>query len=434
MSLHRLGRRRGARDGGNIVAALDIGTYKIACVVAEHLPVYAHGGTARQQVRLVGIGHQRSQGIHAGAVVDLRQAQAAVAAALAQAEQAAGVRIDEVVLGVGCGGPRSRTFNGHVELADGIVGGADVGRLEAGARAYAVREGRALVSLNRISFGLDATTGIRDPIGLAGRRLEANHHAVTVDAGALRNLCLLVESCQVRPRRLLNAGYASAVAATSEAERWAGVACIDIGCGLVSIAGFVEGHLVYSASIPLGGQQVTQELAQGLEVTLAEAERIKTLYGSLVTSASDAHDVIPLSRETAWGEDTAVVARALIWQAIAGGMQRLLLQVSACLAACPIERVRSGGVVLTGGGAEVPGLDEFAAAQLGRSVRIGSPPRFEGGAARASGGVASPAFACVAGLVMAMPLAPTWIDIGAESTPDRPGYLGRVERWLRESF
>lgn len=436
MTLHLGARSRQTRPtpGDRIVAALDVGSHKICCLIAELTPVYVAGGPMGVQVRPLGLGHQRSQGIVAGAVVDLKMAQAAVGAAVSQAEHAAGMRIDRVMLAVACGSPRSRTFNGHVDLAEGVARDADIARLDAGARAFAVRDGGALLSLNRIAYTLDTTPAVREPRGLAGHRLEANHHAVTVAPGPLRNLCLLVESCQLELAGLVPAGYASALAATTEAERQVGVVVVDIGAGVASIAGFADGHFIFAAAVPLGGQHVTQEVAHAAALPLAQAERIKTLYGSLTPAASDEHERLPLSDDDGSSRRAGVMTRAQVGRSVAVAMNRVLEGVRQSIDGCSVARIRQASVVITGGASELIGLEAYAAAGLERAVRMAAPPRLDGAAARLSGSASSPAFSCVVGLAMAAE--GSWGSIAAfeQARAPRRGYLGRVEAWLRESF
>ncbi len=429
-----IGNGRRGPSTGRIVAALDIGTYKVCCLIGALEPSYAGGVGAPEKLRLLGFGHQRSQGIAAGAVADMRLAQSAVAAAVTQAEQAAGLRIERVMLGVNCGELRSRTFNGHVDLPEGIVREVDIARLDAGACAFAVRDGSALVALNRIAFSLDVTAAVHEPRGLAGRRLDASHHAVTSARGPLQNLCYLVESCHIEPAMMLPAGFASALSATTEAERRAGVACVDIGAGVVAIAGFADGFLVFAANVPVGGQQVTEELAYTTATALAEAERIKTLYGSLAHRALDEHELIEVACRDDGHGGVSMMSRAEVGRIVAGSTARLLSRVRGCLDACSIPRIRGASVVLTGGGSELVGLEGFAAAALGRSVRVSAPLRLEGAVGRLSGSVPSLAFACVVGLALAAVSPKQWIASGVPTTPSSDGYLGRVQQWLRESF
>lgn len=435
MGIRRLGANGRTVATGTVVAALDIGTHKICCLIAAHEPVYASAGQPSQRLRALGFGLQRSQGIEGGAVVDLTLAQAAVAAAIAQAEHTAGLRIDAVHVGVTSGNPQSSTFNGHVDVAGSVVEASDIARLDAGARAFAGRTGRALLVLNRIAYGLDATPSVRDPHGLAGQRLFANHHAVTVEAGPLRNIGLLVESCHLGLDDMLPAAYASALAVTTQDERQIGVAVVDLGAGALSIAGFADGHFVHCESLPTGGQHITRDVAYALGIPLAEAERIKTLYGSMVRSGTDEHELVPLGQEQADGFMASAATRADLTRIVAHRVEGVLAAVRSRLEACSVERIRHAGVVLTGGTSQIMGLDGVATILLGRPARVSAPRSTTGVTGRFAGSVQGPAFSCVVGLAMAASQPSPWLhghDAGL--APPRRGYLGRVERWLRESF
>ena len=428
-------KRRGRPpSAGMSVAALDIGTHKVCCLIAALEPSPRNGSSMMPRLRVLGLGHQRSQGIAGGVVVDLALAQSAVAAAVAQAEHAAGFTIDQVYVGVTGGNPRSRTFNGHVDLPQGIVGDADVARLDAGARDFAGGRTGGLLTINRIAFGLDATPAIREPRGLAGRRLRANHHAITVEPGPLQNLCMLVASCHLGVVELIPAAYASALASTTEDERRLGVTCIDIGAGVTSIAGFADGHFVHGSSVPFGGQHVTSDIAHTLAIPLAEAERIKTLYGSLAVSASDEHDLVPVARVCDHAQVARVATRAEVGRLLARRHGSLLAGVRASLDGCGVERIRTSAIVLTGGASQLMGLEAWAVSVLQRPVRVAVPPRLDGGAGRLSSGASSRAFACVVGLALAACGPSPWISAGDDGRPARQGYLGRVEQWLKESF
>jgi cell division protein FtsA len=434
MTIHRHGRPNYGRASGEIVAALDIGTHKVCCLIARLEPAHPTADEGAGRLRLLGIGHQRSQGIACGAVADLDAAEAVVAAAINEAEQAAGLRVERIVLGVSAGRPRSRTFDGHIDLTEGIVREADVAGLDSGARAYAARDGDALLCINRISYELDGVAAVRQPLGLAGRRLKANHHAVIIAPGPLRNLCQLAESCDVEPAQFLPTGFASALAATTEAERRSGVVVVDLGAGVTSLAGFLEGHFVFYAALPLGGQQATEELAQVLSVSLAEAERIKTLYASLARTALDEHEYVDLPREAQFGVATPAVTRAVVGQVAEACAGRLFEQVRQQLEGCGIEAVRRAGVVLTGGASGFMGLEVFASAALGRQVRVAGPTRLEGMSARGHGRSAGPAFSAVVGLAMSVASPTVWLSPREEAGAAGRGYLGRVGQWLRDSF
>ena len=271
-----------SQKGRKIVGLLDIGTFKVACLIVaagERAPSNGHAGVPG---RVIGVGHQRSRGVKAGVITNLDEAEAAVRATIAQAERMAGVTLEEVLVSVSCGRLSSQNFAASAAVESGTVSDDDVERVLAGGRSYAEREGRTLVHLNRIGFRLDGVSGIPDPRGMAARRLAADLHAVTGDEAPIRNLLLVIERCYLNASGLIPSALASAIAATSEEERRLGVTCIDIGGGATTLAVFAEGRFLFTDTVTVGGSHITFDIARTLQTPLAEAERIKALYGTLV--------------------------------------------------------------------------------------------------------------------------------------------------------
>ncbi len=250
----RLRKIQDDQAGGSIVAALDIGSSKVCCLIAAVTPTGSAlhelrgGDGAPWKIVALGVGHQRSRGIEAGAVVDPAAARNAVRLAVSQAEQMARLELRSLHIGVGCGAPRSRTFHACVDLTAGAVEAKDIAAIDDGARAYACRGGGHLLALERLGYRLDAGGRVLNPAGMAGRQLHADHHAVVADEGALQNLAALVEACHLEVAGHVPAAMASALAATTMLERQRGVTCIDMGAGLTQMAAFVDGHLVRNRS------------------------------------------------------------------------------------------------------------------------------------------------------------------------------------------
>jgi cell division protein FtsA len=374
-----------------IVGLLDIGTSKVACIIAA-LDAPEHPGSGRR-VRVLGIGHLRSRGLKAGVITDLAEAESTVRAAIAQAERMAHLTLEEVFVSVSCGRLQSSNFAASVDVPGGVVRADDIDRLMTGGHAYAEREGRTLIHLNRIGYRVD---------GVAGAHVRA----------------------------LIATPYASALATTTEEERRLGVTCIDIGGGTATAAAFADGHFVHAATVPVGGHHITMDIAQALQTPLAEAERIKTLYGTLVVAQSDEYETFPYAlageEEGARGQATKAQLAGVIRPRVAGilGMVRERME-KAGVSAFAGERV-----VLTGGASALVGFGEFAANTLGKPARVARPQAPVG----LPQGVSSPAFATVAGL----------LAVAASGSGEAPalrsrdgfagGYLERVGEWLKTGF
>jgi cell division protein FtsA len=419
---------RDRKPAPSVLGLLDIGTNKICCLIATAQPGPVTGNLP--PYRVAGLGHQRSRGVKAGVVVDLNDAEQAVRAAVAQAETMAGIHLDDIIVAVSCGRLRSRHFSAHAEIANGSVHRADIDRLMAAGRAYPARDGRTVLYLDRLAYRLDGAPGVLDPIGMTCRKLTAELHAVTADDAPLRNLMLLIERCFLRVAAAIPAPFAAALAATSEEERKLGITCLDIGAGMTSIAVFSEGQFLLADTLPVGGNHLSFDIARELRTPLAEAERIKALYGTLITASSDEHEAItyPLM-----GEEEPTLhqtTRARLRSILQPRVESLLGLVLERLQRSGIQGYAGDRIVLTGGTSQLVGIGEFAANVLGRPVRIGRTEL----ARRFPESLGSPAFSTVMGLLSAggQPGA-LWTPL--ERLQERPaGYLGRMGQWLKESF
>ena len=276
------------RQADDVIGLLDIGNSKTVCLIAA----VPRSGRRPDRARVLGIGVQPTRGLKAGVVVALDEAEQAVRAAVAQAERAAGVRVEEVFLSVACGRLKSSTFTANTEIEGRVVGSADIERLMAAARTHVERDGRTLLHMNCISYRLDSAAGIGEPLGLAGRTLGADLHAVTADEAPLHNLLQVIERAYLSAAGLVPAPYASGLAATTEEERQLGVVAIDIGAGTTTLAAFARGHLLATDVVPVGGNHATLDLAQTLSAPAYEAERIKKEYGTLARVVSDDRELV----------------------------------------------------------------------------------------------------------------------------------------------
>lgn len=427
------GARSSSGGPAGAIGVLDVGSSKVACLIAT---VEARGGTGGGSddgpgpvVRVLGVGHQRSRGVKAGVVTDLDEAESAVRAAVGEAERMAGVTLEAVTVAVSCGRLRSSIFTASGDVESGVVRASDVARVMAGGRAYAERDGRTLVHLNRLGFRIDRAAAVHDPRGMAARRLSADLHAVTADEAPVRNLVMVVERCHLAVAGLVAAPYASALAATTTEERRLGVTVIDIGAGAATLAVFADGRLVSADAIPVGGNHLTYDIARALQTPLAEAERIKALYGTLISASSDENEAFeyPLAGEEdgATNRATRAQLRSIIGPRVAGTMALLAERLGRAEA----HGATADRIVMTGGASQLVGLGDFAARALGRQARAGAVPQIEG----LPEGVSRPTFAVAAGLLAAASRrrerGSVWPDRDASGS-----YLRKVGSWLREGF
>jgi cell division protein FtsA len=415
-----LRRTRSDRRGPSVTGLLDIGTSKVAAAIVI--------GDGTGAMRVAGLGMHRSKGVKAGVLTDLDAAETAVRGAIGQAERAAGVTLDGVIVSLAAGRLKSQHFAAKCDVASGHVTDADILHVMEAGRAYAERDGRSLIHLNRLGFRLDGAPGVSEARGLAARQLAADLHAVTADEAPLRNLLLLIEHCYLACDGIIASPYASALAVTTPEEREMGVTTVELGAGTTSLAMFTEGHFVGADVVPVGSQHITFDIARALQTPLAEAERIKTLYGTLISAQSDEHET--LSYPLAGEEDgvTYQTTKARLTEIIRPRVAQIFALVRERLAENPAAAFAGEKIVLTGGASQLIGAADFAANELGRPVRIGRPQAMSGLPAS----VAGPHFATLAGLAAAAE------DAGdshyRHGDASDQGYLGRVGTWLRQSF
>jgi cell division protein FtsA len=408
------------RPRRSVVAALDIGTTKICCFIAR-----VDGD--RLQVR--GIGHQISRGLRNGAIVDLEAAVTSILAAVHAAEEMSGETIQQVVANLS-GFFASRIVKAEIGIAGREVGEADLRRvLDQG---YLMREpgDRQVIHSVPVGFSIDDSRGIRDPRGMFGERLGVNMHVATASAAAVRNHTAAIGRSHLAVDALVVSPYASGLSCLVEDEIGLGVTVIDMGGGTTTIGVFFDGNLIFADSVPVGGSHVTNDIARGLSTPLAHAERMKTLFGSAVSSSTDEREMIavPQIGEEEEGHVNHVPKSYLVG-IVAPRLEETFELVRNRLEASGFDKIAGRRVVLTGGACQLHGAREFAALILDKQVRLGRPTRV-GGLAEATAG---PAFSTAAGLLHFA------LSERAETPPPTAGagsgrFFDRLGRWLRENM
>lgn len=418
-----------AARGAPVIGVLDIGTSKIACIIARVLPP-GDGGADTPSFDILAFETILSRGIKAGVAIDLSKAEAPITAVIARAEEKAGVTLASVHLSVTCGRLQSLHFTAHADIKSGRAAKEDIARLMAGARAYAAREGRTLLHMNELGWQLDGVPMATEPVGLPGGRVSADVHAVTADEPPLRNHLMLAERSYVPAASLVATPYASALAATSEEERRAGVTLVDLGAGTMSIAQFLDGQLTGVDALPFGAGLITSDISRALHTPLERAERIKTKYGTLVTAPSDEHEDFSYA---IFGEDEFEAHRttkAQLSAIIRPRMASLLDLTMERIAKGSGGELKDGRIVVTGGASLTTGMADFATRHLGVPVRVGRPELVSGRHETAL----EPQFAAVVGLLSAVSRIGTESGAGREGGPGNAGYLARVGQWLKQGF
>ena len=426
-----LTRPTSAKRAGDVIGVLDIGTSKTVCLIVTAPSSRANGLWRREVACVLGFGHRPSRGLKAGVVIELDGAEQALRAAVTQAEQMAGLTIEDVFVAVTCGRLKSSTFEAETRIEGRLVSEADTDRLMAAGRKYAQRDGHTLLHLNHITYRLDGAAGVPDPCGMAGTTLAADLHAVTAEDAPLRNLLHVVERAYLSVAGIAPAPYASGLAATTEEERRLGTICIDMGAGATTLSMFAEGQLLSVDTVAVGGQHVTFDIARTMSTPFAEAERIKTLYGTLERAAADDREMVAY---TLAGEQEPALyqtTKAHIHGIIRSRISDLLAQVVERIERSGVAHLAAHRVVMTGGGSQLPGMSQFAGEILARPVRIARLQPIGGLPAHCC----SPMFSTAIGLIQVALDPAAGVRKGSHrGAREGAGYLKRVGQWLREGF
>jgi cell division protein FtsA len=430
--------RRAAMQRG-VIAVLDIGTSKIACLVLR----FDGPGRFREDdgigpmagqssFRVIGAATTRSRGVRFGEISAMQETERAVRTALQAAQKMAQVRVDHVIACFAGAQPRSYGLTGDVDVPQSTVTETDIARVLAACDVPDFGQGREVLHAQPVNFALDHQTGLADPRGQAGHRLACDMHLLTVDMQVVQNLLYCVKRCDLELAGIASSAYVSGIASLVEDEQELGGACIDMGGGATGLSIFIKKHMIYADSVRMGGDQVTSDIAKGLQVPLATAERIKTFYGGVVATGMDDREMIELNADSGdWEKDRRTVSRAELIGIMRPRVEEILEEVRARLDAAGFEHLPSQQIVLTGGGSQIPGLDGLAARILGQQVRLGRPLRVQGLPQAATG----PGFASAVGLCLfaAQPQDEWWdFEVPAERYPARS--LRRAMRWFRDNW
>ena len=431
--------RKAAMQRG-VIALLDIGTSKIACLVlrfdgsdeglrdAESLGPLA----GQASVRVIGAATTRSRGVRFGEIDAMAETERAIRTAVQAAQKMANTRVDHVIACFSGASPRSYGLAGEVEIGNEHVTELDVGRVLAACDMPDIGAGREVLHAQPVNFAIDHRTGLADPRGHVGERLAADMHMLTVDDAAIQNLIYCIRRCDLELAGIASSAYVAGISSLVEDEHELGSACVDMGGGATGVSIFMKKHMIFADAVRLGGDHVTRDIAAGLQVPLAVAERIKTFHGGVHATGMDDREMIELAGNSGdWEKDRRQVSRTELIGIMRPRVEEILEEVRAILDAAGFEHLPSQQIVLTGGASQIPGLDGLAARILGQNVRLGRPLRVQGLPQAATGA----GFSAVVGLAcFAARPQDEWWDF--EVPQDRLGgrSFKRAIRWFRENW
>lgn len=378
-----------------VIAGIDIGSSKIVSLIAQY-------GETEEKVSVSGVGTVPSRGVRKGQIVDIDEAASSIIEAVEQAERMAGYSLDSAFVTIGGGHIDSRNSNGVVAVADpsGEISGSDIERVLDAARAVSLPEAREILHVIPKEYKVDGETQVKDPEGMSGVRLEVETHLVTGSSTAVKNVQKAVSEIGVRPQGLVFTGLSSAISVLSDTERELGVVLVDIGAGTTSIVVYVEGSIIYSAVFPIGGKNITNDIAAGLRVSLDSAEKIKIMLGDRKRKKHQAEvevsDELDLKAYNVDEGDRKVSEKTLVEGIIKPRLNEIFTMVGMGLSDSGVAGKTPSGIVLTGGGALCVGAVESARRMLSLPTRMGVPRGVTGLVDE----ISTPTYAAVIGLLL----------------------------------
>lgn len=409
------------------VAVLDIGTGKVACLIAE--PAGAGG-----ELHITGIGHQLARGVKCGMITDAAELETSILSAVHAAEQMAGETVENVVVSL-CG-THLMSHSVTVELAvpgEGVTEQEIADVLREGCASVTDRE-RSVIHCFATQYHLDGARGIRDPRNMFGSTLGADLHIITADNTRLKNLAGCVARCHLNVAEFVVSPHVAALGCLEPDEREMGVLLIDMGAQETSFAVFCGGANLYADVVPVGGAHVTADLAKGLSTSLSNAERLKNIYGSAIAAPQDNQSLIAVQQlgEDEEQDEGNSVPRAMLVGIIRPRVEEILEYVRDRLEASGVDTKLIRNAVLTGGASQLLGVRELAGTVLGKQVRLGRPHLVPGLADSVSG----PSFSAAVGMLHFVANR-TLEDQLFDKRPRTSGIASRMEKlwsWLKDNL
>jgi cell division protein FtsA len=375
------------RDNKRLVVGLDIGTSKIAAIVAEIKP---EGG-----FEIIGMGNCPGRGLKKGVVVNIETTVNAIQRALEEAELMADCKIREVYTGIA--GSHIKSFNsqGMVAIKDKEVGQMDIDRVIETAKAVQIPNDQQILHILNQEFIIDGQEDVREPLGMSGVRLEVKVHIVTGAVSAAQNIIKCVRRCGLEVSDLILQPLASAMAVVSEDEKDLGVGLVDIGGGTTDLAIFTHGAIRHTAVIPIAGDQITNDIAMALRTPTKDAEDLKQRYGCALSQLADPQQMIEVPGIGERG--SRELSRKTLSEVIEPRVEELYSLVQAELRRSGYEELLSSGIVITGGSSMMQGMVELGEEIFHMPVRVGVP-HYSGALAEV---VRHPRYSTAVGLLVA---------------------------------
>lgn len=418
-----------------VFGAVNVGSFRISAMIM--------GLSETGEMIVLGSGHRASQGIKRGYITDMAAATYAIRDAVERAEKNAGTSISSVWVGCAGAGLASRIAKVEIDIGGRRIEEEDIEQLLVTARDAIHPDGRMVLHAQPAHYTLDGAHGVANPKGLHAERLGVDIHVMLAEGAPVRNLIEAVQNAHLDVESVVAAPIAAGHACLSHEERELGTALIEIGGETTNVSVYAAGMLLGLKAIPMGAADITDAIASAFGVRRYQAERLKCVAGSAIASPTDHREMVPVNGPgdestmplARGADDKNRIPRAELVSVVTEQLSRLTDDINRALKEMGFAGARGGQIVLTGGGAELAGIAEFAQSALGRPVRIGKAPALRG----LPEAHANPGFATLAGLCLYAsddPIDIRTVSVGYQETVKLNGMamVNRVLRAVREYF
>lgn len=349
----------------DLITGLDLGTTKISAIIAEV--------NEKSEINIVGVGTTPSYGLRRGVVVNLDKTVQGIRQAVGEAELMAGVKVNNVVVGIA--GDHIKSFNSRgviaVSRTEEGISNEDIKRVIEQAKAVTIPMDRKIIHVLPQDYTVDDQTGIKEPVGMAGVRLEAEVHVVTAAITAIQNIVKSIERANLAIRNIVLQPYASSFAVLDEEEKELGVCLLDVGGGTTDFSIFFEGSIRHTSVVGLGGVNITNDIAIGLRTPRAQAEEIKKRYGAALSSLVDTNETMEVPG--VGGRKKREVSRQILASIIEPRIEEVFSLVEREIKRSGFDDRLTAGIVLTGGTVKMEGIEQLAERIFDLPVKVGVP-------------------------------------------------------------
>ncbi|MDJ1407520.1 MAG: cell division protein FtsA [Candidatus Midichloria sp.] len=401
----------------NVIAVLDIGSSKILCSIAKF--------SLSSELEVIGYSNHISEGIRYGIITNLQAATESIAQAIEEAEKSSGIRVGNIYVNISSNNLISHQLSAEIDVTGHEINSQDMNKLLFQVLDKYKDQQVSVIHSFIYDYVLDGNRGITNPLGMYGSNLSCEVNVLVTPNNIIANLANCLSKCQLDVNAYIASSYVSGVACLTPNEMKMGVVLIEIGSGCSSISMFANSQMILTDGIPVGGHHITNDIAKGLSISYEDAERIKILYGTAISSSIESRENIELAAEDE-NEEPTLISRAILAEIIRARSEEILELLEHKIIHAGFS-IASNKIVLTGGSANLNGLKELVGHMFSAKVRVGYPKLIMGLESEEK----NMAFAVSVGML-------THISQTIKAAPMRKANEGssskKVWQWLKDNF